>query len=117
MLIQHLHFLLALDSSCSRSITPGGPGLYDNLCANGAVSITALQDTLILVTNIIRILLWLSGALGVIFIIVGGIFYITSAGNPTQIKKAREILTNVVTGLVIILAAYAIVTFISDGLG
>jgi hypothetical protein len=118
-MLPHLHLitLFALDSSCSNHIGPGGPGLYDHLCSGGSVAINSLQDSLGLITNIIRIILYLSGALGIIFLIVGGIYYVLSAGDPSRIKRAKEILVNVITGLVIILVAYAVVTYISSGIG
>ena len=52
------------------------------------------------------------GALSVIMIIYGGIRYITSAGNPDNVSKARNTITYAIVGLLVALAGYAIVTFI-----
>src|SRR5207253_1994684 len=109
-------FLLgaARDSSCSTKIFPGGPGLYDGLCSGGQTQIVGLNDILVIIGNVIRILVSLAGGVAVIMIIVGGIFYVISSGDPTRIKRAKEILFQAITGLIVIALAYAVVTFIAD---
>ncbi len=67
-------------------------------------------------TNIINILLGIIGGLAVIFIIIGGIQMITSAGEPLKYKQARETILYAVIGLVVALSAYAIVSFIAGKL-
>lgn len=55
------------------------------------------------------------GLLGVVFLILmiyAGVLYMTSAGNPESTKKALAIITNSIIGLVIIMASYAITTFV-----
>jgi magnesium-transporting ATPase (P-type) len=50
--------------------------------------------------------------LGVIFlclVIYGGYIWMTARGNEQEVEKAKNILKNVIIGLIIILAAYAIV--------
>jgi hypothetical protein len=91
------------------------PGLYDGIkCTGGQVDINKVSDILTVLTNVIRILIALSGGLAVIFIIVGGVYYVTSAGDPTRLKRAKEIITQAVTGLVVVLMAYGVVTFIAS---
>ena len=53
------------------------------------------------------------GGLSVIFIVVGGLLYITSAGNLTRVKQAKDTITYSIVGLVIAASAFAIVTFIT----
>jgi cbb3-type cytochrome oxidase subunit 3 len=53
--------------------------------------------------------------LGVIFfllIIYGGIRWMLAQGNETEVEAAKQIIIAAVIGLVIVLAAYAITTFI-----
>jgi len=50
-------------------------------------------------------------------IIVAGIFYATSAGNPEGVNKAKAALTYAVIGIVIGLAASGIVVIIKTILG
>lgn len=109
-------FLLAAgDNSCTGGKI-FGTGLYDKLCRNGQVNVTALTDIYILIGNIIKILLSFVGLLSVIFIVVGGIFYILSAGDPGRIQKAKSIVTNAIIGLIVALVSFAAVTFIAGAL-
>lgn len=90
------------------------PGLWDGIAQNtdGSPNVTGLQDIIQLIANLIHIALAIAGVAAVIFIIIGGIKYITSAGSPEGTKSAKNTLTNAVIGLVIAAAAYVIVTFI-----
>ncbi len=85
------------------------PGIYDGVCSPSC----SAQDVLKVIANAIRIGIWFAGALAVIFIVVGGIFYVISAGNPSNIKRAKDILTNAIVGLIIAGLAYSIVTFLA----
>jgi len=107
-------FKLAEASTCT-TVTKGGitPGLYDGLCNNGTDIFSSLSDIWIIIANVVRILVALGGVFAVIFIIVGGLFYVTSAGSPTRITRAKEILKESITGLIIILIAYSAITFIA----
>jgi hypothetical protein len=97
--------------------TKGGiaPGLYDNLpCDANGVTFTDLSQIWTVVANVVRILVALSGALAVIFIIVGGLFYVVSSGDPARIKRAKEILKESIIGLIITIVAYSAITFIAQ---
>ena len=61
------------------------------------------------------IIIFLGGAIGlavIITIIVAGIQYSSSAGNPANITKAKERLTNAVIGLVLYLFLAAILRYL-----
>lgn len=60
----------------------------------------------------IKTLISFSGVVAVLFLIVGGFFYLTSAGNEEQIEKGKKIIINSVIGLVVVMLAYAIVRII-----
>ena len=62
--------------------------------------------------NIVNILLYIAGAISVIMIIIGGLMYTTSAGAAAQVTKAKNIVLYSVIGLVMSLAALAIVQFV-----
>lgn len=49
------------------------------------------------------------GFVATIMIIYGGILYVTSAGNDTNVEKAKKILLYAVVGIVLILLSFAIV--------
>ena len=67
-----------------------------------------------------RILPFVFGAAGTIFVImfiVGGIQYLTSAGNEESSTKAKKLLIDAVIGIVIVVAAWALADWILRGIG
>ncbi|MBI5037756.1 MAG: Ig-like domain-containing protein [Candidatus Kerfeldbacteria bacterium] len=71
-------------------------------------------DLLSTVINIVQWALGFLGLIAVIFIMYGGFVWMTAAGNQEKVEKAKKIITRAVIGLVIVLLAWAIVTFIVD---
>ena len=67
--------------------------------------------------NVIEMLLRLTGFAAVFFIIYGGYKYMISAGSSEGIVGAKKTITNAVIGLVISIAAVAIVRTVSIGIG
>ncbi len=67
-----------------------------------------------LVSTIIDTLLFVVGVLAVIMIIVGGIMYATSTGDSGRVSKAKNTITYAIVGLVVAMAAYAIVHWVFD---
>lgn len=90
---------------------PGGVCMPPNNCTG---SICKAQDLPSLLVTVINILLSLAGAIAVVFIIIGGFWYVTSAGNEEQAEKGRKALINSIIGVVIIILSYAIVTVIGN---
>jgi hypothetical protein len=70
-----------------------------------------------IITNAIQFLMGIIGLASVAFIIFGGFKITTSAGDPAKYKSGRETLTYAIIGLVVAIAAYAIVSFISSRIG
>ncbi len=64
------------------------------------------------IKDVINVLLFLIGAVSVIMIIIGGIRYVLSNGDSTQITGAKNTIMYAVIGLVVALLAYAIVNFV-----
>jgi len=73
-------------------------------------------DPRVMAASIIRILLGFLGIIAVIIILWGGFMWMTSAGNETKIDTAKSMIINGFIGLLIILMAYGIATFIIDKL-
>ncbi len=67
--------------------------------------------------SLIAVLLGFLGVIVLILIIYAGLLWMTAAGNEDNVKKAKSILLNSVIGLVILLSAYAISSFVIDQLG
>ena len=66
---------------------------------------------------IIRVLEWFlafAGAIAVIYLIYGGILYITAGGDSEKATKGRTALVNAVIGVIIIGLALAIVVWVGS---
>lgn len=60
--------------------------------------------------------LGISGAIAVLFLIVGGFWYITSAGNEEQSEKGKKTIINAVIGLIVIILSSVIIRIIASTL-
>lgn len=65
-----------------------------------------------LLERVINILLFVVGAVAVLAIIIGGIRYVVSGGDPKAAAGAKDTILYAVIGLVVAFAAYAIVRFV-----
>ena len=65
-----------------------------------------------IITIIINTLLIVIGMVAVIMIIMGGISYATSQGDPSKVKKGKDTILYGIIGLVVALLAFAIVNFV-----
>ena len=82
----------------------------------GTITGLGTQDIRITIMKIVRIILGFVGVIAISIIIYAGYIWMTSAGNSERIEKAKKILINAVIGLLIILSAFAIVSFIINAL-
>lgn len=69
-----------------------------------------------IVNNIIGVILGFLGLIAVVLILIGGFMWMTAGGNEDRVKKGRQFIINGIIGLVIILAAYAIASFVITNL-
>lgn len=65
-----------------------------------------------MVQIIVNVVIGLIGLLCVAMIIIGGIMYTTSQGQPDKVKQAKDIILYSIIGLVVALLAFAIVNFV-----
>jgi heme/copper-type cytochrome/quinol oxidase subunit 2 len=73
--------------------------------ANGSVSG--------LILYVINIMLGIAGLVAVLFLIIGGFWYITSAGNEETAEKGKGTVINAIIGIVIIILSYVVVNVVS----
>lgn len=64
------------------------------------------------IQNILNAIIGVLGVAAVIFIIVGGVSYMTSSGDSAKTKKAKDTILYAVIGLIICVLAFAIVNFV-----
>lgn len=111
-----LAFGMVLGMSSLFVAPAGAINVIDNACTgtNRDTAVCKGKDESAgkLIRTIINILLFVIGAISVIMIIVGGIRYVLSNGNSSQINSAKDTVLYAVIGLVVALLAYAIVGFV-----
>jgi hypothetical protein len=64
----------------------------------------------VIIGNIVKALLGLSGAVALLVFVWSGVLMIVAAGNADHIKKAKSSIVWATIGLVVIFTAYTIVT-------
>ncbi len=70
-----------------------------------------------LISAVVGTLLIISALLAFIYLILGGISWITSGGDKTAMESARNKITHAVVGLVIVGASWAIMVLVGNFLG
>ena len=99
-------FKLANDCSAVSSKSRGILPTDQQVCAQGINAIFTLLG------NVINYALFAAGALALIFILIGGLQYVLSSGNPQNTAKAKNTITYAIIGLVIVIMALVIVKFV-----
>ena len=86
----------------SQGVNDVNPGASTDLTGQISLSLNAVYVVI--------------GIVAVIMIIIGGVNYATSQGDPTKIKKAKDTILYGIVGLVIVLMAFAITAFVLGAL-
>lgn len=66
-----------------------------------------------LIRKIINWLLGIAFGIAVLFLIIGGFWYITSAGNEETAEKGKSTAINAIIGIIIIILSYVIVNVVA----
>lgn len=74
------------------------------------------KDPRTMVAQIINVVLTLLGIIAVIIVLLGGFKWMTAGGNEDKVSEAKKLLGAGVIGLVIILAAWGIASFVLEQL-
>ena len=64
------------------------------------------------IVNILNAIIGIAGFISVVWIIIGGVTYMTSSGDPAKTKKARDTILYACIGLIVCVLAFAIVNFV-----
>lgn len=102
--------LLAMQASIALAQVPvlgGGP---DGLP-------TTFSDVPSVINTIFKVIIGAAGAIFIVLFLVGGVQYLTAAGNEEATGKARRLLVDSIVGLIIVLAAWAIGSWVLGSLG
>jgi len=116
--IKYVLMSLGLITSVGLAALPSNASAFDiwGSACSGAAANTALckkdksaQDYVKIIVNT---LLYVLGAVSVIVIVIAGVYYTTSGGDPALVKRAKDTLLYAVIGLIVAAMAYAIVNFV-----
>lgn len=80
--------------------------------AKGRDQVTDLFGTTGTFRTITNVMLFLIGAISVIMLIIGGLRYVLSGGDSTQVTNAKNTILYAVVGIIVAILAYAIVSFV-----
>ncbi|MDP3836645.1 MAG: hypothetical protein Q8Q67_00890 [bacterium] len=100
----------------AQNTTTGGTNYIDNISGPAAAMQTTAQlgDTSLsyMIATLIKVILSLLGIIFLVLMIFTGYRWMTASGNEEAVTKAKHTLKTSIIGLIIILAAFAITTFI-----
>ena len=85
----------------------GNPALSNTISHLNGVEFTGR-----LVPTLITMIFMISGITAIIFLLIGGVKWITSGGDRESLAQAQKTLTSAIIGLVITLGAYALIRLI-----
>jgi hypothetical protein len=103
-------FLVA-DFSLAQSSPDVGIEYAENLDLQGGG-----QDVRVFLARVVQVALAFLGIIAVIYVMYAGWLWMTSEGAEDKVSKAKKTLVNAVIGLIIMLSAFMIVTWIINSL-
>lgn len=99
-------FIADLNDSCGKPI-----------CASNTGIPTSTNDIGQAFVNFSKLGLTLLGLFAVLALVIAGLQYVTSAGNPQKTKQAREAIVYALVGIAFAVGAYGIVMIITANIG
>jgi hypothetical protein len=70
-----------------------------------------------LISNLVGALFIAGFLLAFVFLLMGGVKWITSSGDKTKLEAARDEITNAIMGIVVVGAAWALTTIVGQFFG
>ncbi len=102
--------LVAIVPNLAQAGTTSPHGISQTAETAGLSELSSDLPTII--GGLVRALLGLVGIIFLVLMIYAGFLWMTSAGNEETVKKAKNMITGAVIGMIIIFAAYAITNFV-----
>lgn len=88
-------------------ITPIGPYAVDDPATNLSV----------IFSNLLAFFTYVAGLAFVIYFVIGALSWLTAGGDTQKADKAKTYMTNAAIGLIIVVAAYGIISIVGTVLG
>jgi len=104
----------SLPAIAADTLNPwGSDTLKDNIQTETGLGERDPRD---IAASVINVILGFLGIVAVIIILLGGFKWMTAGGNEDKVGEAKKLITAGIIGLVIIIASFAIATFVLDSL-
>lgn len=107
---------LAVATPLQVSAATGTLQVSDLGLSYGADTGLGNTDVRTTIARIIRVAMSLLGIVAVVIVLIGGFKWMTAGGNDDQVGEAKKWIFSGVIGLVIILSAYALASFVINQL-
>lgn len=106
------------------ALTAAPVSAEDTVCSDGAISeemremLGCAEDTTAdeVVNTGLNLVLTATGIIAVGVMVYGGFVYLTSQGDPSKVKRGRDVILYGLVGLAVALLAFAIVAFVTNNL-
>ena len=106
-------FFVSGDTAFAASCNPDTWTLQDGAnCAQGTGTPALLFGNAGVFSTVSNVLLFIVGAVAVIMIIIGGIRYVISGGDSSQVSAAKNTILYALVGVIVAILAYAAVNFV-----
>jgi len=104
-------FLPEPTGKCPEDYKNGTPANLAVACVDGGERDYALDDIKSLLAIIGNFMISVSGAIVLFCFVLGGFFWIASAGNQKMVERGKGLISGAVIGTIIMVSAYTLVTF------
>ena len=107
---------VAMADTCSNGPDSNSPILSGSQCAkaNGTSNNLFAQGGVF--QTIANTLIFIVGAVAVIFLIIGGLRYVISNGDPKNVSAAKDTILYAIVGIVVAIVSFALVSFVINAL-
>jgi len=96
--------LICLGVMAAQSVAAAFPSLVPPGCQGEAnIADCNLSTVELMFTNAAKIILGITGSLALAVFVYGGILYMVSGGNPTNVAKATKVLKTATIGLALVI--------------
>lgn len=96
----------------STTVQTGLTGATGNLSGVGGALDAGTTDLPTLIGGLINVFLGLLGIIFLVMVVFAGYQYMMAGGDDEKTKKAKKLIANAVIGIIIVVAAYAISSYV-----
>jgi len=110
-----INLFFVINVSAANLKNAFGEGKLDQTAVQAGYYLTQSPEPVI--GTVIQTILTLLGIIFIILMVYAGGLWMTAKGNEQQAEKAKNLITEAIIGLVIVVAAYAISYFVIKSIG